>query len=288
MIARSLVREALAVALLLAAVYLAWSPVAAQVQNTPPPRPGGRPQGGPVPRMPDGRPNLEGFWEIDPQINITAQLEEHPTGFGIRASPRVIDTPDGKIPYQPWALEERDRRRLHENAYEDPEGKCALAGVPHQMYVLFPVVLFLQPPGAFLTVFEYGHAYRHIDLTRTTHLPDRIRLWQGDSIGRWEGDTLVIDTTNLNGIHWLELYGDFIGPDAHVVERLTMRDSETIDYKATIDDPKTFTRPWSISYSYFRGQGYTELYEHNCHETNVDLIHMKVIYDKARGKETEK
>jgi hypothetical protein len=235
--------------------------------------------------MPDGKPDMQGFWEIDPAVNITAQLEEHGEGFGIRESPRVIDTPDGKIPYQPWALAERNRRRREENAYEDPEGKCGLGGVPHQMYVLFPVFMILQPPGAFLAIFEYVHAYRHVDLTRTTHYPGGIRTWEGDSIGHWEGDTLVIDTTNLNGKPWLELYGDFVGADAHLVERITMRDANRIDYKATIDDPKTFTKPWTLSYSYFRGPGYTQLYEANCHETNVDLEHMKILYDAAHGKD---
>src|SRR3990167_4569988 len=85
-----------------------------------------------IPRMPDGKPDLQGFWTIDPAVNISGQIEEHTVGFGIWPSPRVIDTPDGKLPYQPWALAERERRRLTENAYEDPEGKCAPSGVPHQ------------------------------------------------------------------------------------------------------------------------------------------------------------
>jgi hypothetical protein len=234
--------------------------------------------------MPDGKPDLQGFWEDEPRLAISAQIEEHNEGFGIREGARVIDTPDGKIPYQPWALAERDRRRLEENAYEDPEGKCAPGGVPHQMYVLFPVVLFLQPPGAFVMTFEYVHAARHVDMTRSKHYPDNIRLWEGDSIGHWDGDTLVIDTANLNGKPWLELYGDFVGPDAHIIERLTMRDSNTIDYRATIDDPKTFTKPWTIFFSFFRGQNYTQLFEENCHETNVDLEHMKRLYDAAHPK----
>ena len=266
-----------------AALSFVSATVAGQVQNTGVYRMPSKPNAPPVPRMPDGKPDMQGYWEIDPAVNITAQLEEHETGFGIRASPRVIDTSDGTIPYQPWALKERDRRRHHDNAYEDPEGKCALAGVPHQMYVLFPVFQILQPPGAWLAVFEYVHAYRRVDLTRSRHLPDANRLWEGDSIGHWEGDTLVIDTTNLNGKPWLELYGDFIGPNAHVVERLTMRNANTIDYRAVINDLETFTRPWSISFSYFRGTNVTELYEQNCHETNVDLEHMRILYEQAHG-----
>ena len=258
---------------------LAALPAPAPGQNA---APAAKPKAGPVPRMRDGKPDMQGFWETEPRLQISAAIEEHGNAFGIRASPRVIDTPDGKIPYQPWALAERDRRRREGNAYEDPEGKCALGGVPHQMYVLFPVVLFLQPPGAFVMTFEYVHAYRHVDMTRTKHYPDNIRLWQGDSIGRWDGDVLVIDTTNLNGKPWLELYGDFVGADAHIVERMTMRDSNTIDYTATIDDPKTFTKPWSMAFSFLRGE-YEQLYEENCHETNVDLEHMKRLYDAAHA-----
>jgi hypothetical protein len=275
-------RSALRVALLTVGLVVAAVPASAQFEGIPGPRP--RPKAGPVPRMADGKPDMQGFWEIDPAVNITNKIEEHEDAFGIRASPRVIDTPDGKIPYQPWSLAERNRRGQHDNSYEDPEGKCALAGVPHQMYVLFPVVLFLQPPGAFVTIFEYVHAFRHIDLTRRTHYPASIRLWEGDAIGRWEGDTLVVDTTNLNGKPWMELAGDFISENAHIVERLTMRDSNTIEYKALIEDPTVFTRPWTISYSYFRGENYSELFEANCHESNVDLEHMKTIYEEANKK----
>ena len=182
-------------------------PVAAQGQGGR----GARPPAGPIPRTPDGKPDLQGFWEDEPRLAISAQIEEHNEGFGIREGARVIDTPDGKIPYQPWALAERDRRRLEENAYEDPEGKCAPGGVPHQMYVLFPVVLFLQPPALCMIVPEYVHAARHVD-ARSTDYPT-VSACGGDQSAA-DGDTLS-STANLNGSQ--ELYGDFVTPDAHVI-----------------------------------------------------------------------
>src|SRR5688500_20255263 len=90
------------------------------------------------------------------------------------------------------------------------------------------------------------HITRVIDTTRRQHLPQSIRLWLGDPIGRWEGDTLVVDTTNLNGIGRMALGGDFYSADAHLVERFTMKDSNTIDWTLTVTDPKVFTRPWTM------------------------------------------
>lgn len=240
-----------------------------------------RPVSEKVPRRPDGKPDMKGWWQIGPGIAITNLIEEHPAGFGILASKRIIvDPPDGKIPYQPWAAAERDRRTRSENSYEDPEGKCALAGVPHQFAIgRFQI---LQPQGYVLLLHEYIHAYRHIPLDGRRHLAESIRLWQGDSVGRWDGDTLVVDTTNFNGIPWMGIGGDFTTDAAHVVERFTMVDANTINFEVRVEDAKAFTRPLVMAYPFVRADQGPRV-EWDCHETNVDLEHMKNLYDKAHG-----
>jgi hypothetical protein len=238
----------------------------------------------PVPRRADGKPDLTGFWDgSEGVLHNTVILEEHPAGFGIIAGKTlIIDPADGIIPYQPWALAERNRRRIDSNAYEDQVGHCEFYDVArtHQFAKQF---LF---SGNNFIVNDTQHITRVIPLDRREHLPSGIRLWLGDSIGRWEGDTLVVDITNFAGKTRMALGGDFYSADAHLIERFTMIDSNTIRWTMTIDDPKVFTRPWTIKSTTpllrrpvnnnFDG-------EDTCHEGNVDLIHLKNIYDQARG-----
>ena len=272
MIGRSLM------ALAMLSIALAPAPTVAQTAAT---TSSTRASAAKIPRRPDGKPDLRGWWQIGPGIAITNLIEEHPAGFGIVASKRIIvDPPDGNIPYQPWAAAERDRRKRPENSYEDPEGKCALGGVPHQYAIgRFQI---LQPPGYVLLLHEYIHAHRNIRLDGRPHLPAGIRLWQGDSIGRWEGDTLVVDTMNFNGIPWMGIGGDFTSDAAHVVERFTMSDPKTINFQVTVEDPKVFTRPLVIAYPFVAADD-GPVVEWDCHETNADLEHMKNLYDQAHG-----
>jgi hypothetical protein len=114
------------------------------------------------------------------------------------------------------------------------------------------------------------------------HLPDDIRLWQGDSVGRWEGDTLVVDTTNLNGKTWLNEGGEIVSYAEHVVERFTPAGPDTVNYEATITDPVVYTRPWTIAFPMRRKKA--EIYESTCHETDHDLPHLKALKDAAAGK----
>jgi hypothetical protein len=109
-----------------------------------------------------------------------------------------------------------------------------------------------------------------------------MRLWQGDSVGKWEGDTLVVETTNLNGKAWLNEVGEIISHAAKIVERFTPVDADTIQYEATISDPQVYTRHWSVEFPIKRQEG--ELLEVACHEGNEDLAHLKEIRDQARAK----
>ena len=239
---------------------------------------------GPIPRRPDGKPDLTGAWNGSPGgVTHTVILEDHPGGFGIRGGQSLIlDPPDGIIPYQPWALTERNRRREDANAYEDQVGHC-------EFYDIGRVHSFTQEyafSGNNFVVNAISHMTRVIPMDRREHLPPGIRLWLGDSIGRWDGDTLVVDSTNFNDKARMALGGDFHGEDAHIVERYTMVDANTIRWTMTIDNPKVFTRPWTMtSPAPMRRISAQENFdvEDTCHEGNVDLVHLKNVYDQARA-----
>ena len=245
----------------------------------PPPAPTG-----PVPRRSDGKPDLSGYWDGSAGVlHNTVILEDHPGGFGIQAGKTlIIDPPNGIIPYQPWSLAERDRRRDDANGYEDPVGHCEFydIGRTHQFAKEF---MF---SGNNFIINDTQHITRIIPLDRKEHLPQGIRLWLGDSIGRWEGDTLVVETRNFNGKTRMALGGDFYSADAHLVERFTMTDSNTINWTMTINDPKVFTQPWTIKSTtplLRRALNHNFDGEDTCHEGNVDLIHLKNVYDMSHG-----
>jgi hypothetical protein len=122
-------------------------------------------------------------------------------------------------------------------------------------------------------------SWRVIPLDGRPHLPDQIRLWQGDSVGRWEGDTLVVDTRNLNGKTWLNEVGEIVSHAQTVVERFTPVDADTITYEATITDPLVYTRPFTVRFPVRRQPD--ELLEVACHEDNQDLEHLREVKEEA-------
>jgi hypothetical protein len=176
------------------ALPLLAAPVAAQEGGEPAAK---QKPAGPIRRMPDGKPDLTGFYQSDGG-GANYGLERHerdfltPGGRGV-----VVDPPDGKLPYQPWARAERIERELPHRGYDDPTAHCFVAGIPRSHYTPSPYQI-LQPPGYLVVLFE-RMSWRQIAIGGRSHLPDNVRLWQGDSIGRWEGDTLVVETKNMNG-----------------------------------------------------------------------------------------
>jgi hypothetical protein len=143
----------------------------------------------PAPRTADGKPDLRGHW-IAPPLRNSNILEEHAGGFGIQAGKSVVlDPPDGKIPYQPWALAERDRRRRPENSYEDNEGKCILSGMPRIMLFSFRILYF---PDTVLFLSDYIAANRIIRM-RGPHIADGIRLYMGPAgkAMRWSSNRRI-------------------------------------------------------------------------------------------------
>lgn len=231
-------------------------------------------------RTPDGKPNLRGFWDGPPLLNSYI-LEEHHGGFGIQAGPTVvIDPPDGKIPYQPWALAQRNENRKAENAYLDNGGRCILPGMPRIMLFSFEAQ---YAANDLVLVFSHNRTTRIIHMDRRTHIPSAIRLWLGDSFGYWEGDTLIVDSANFNGKFWFALGGDFATNALHIVERFVLSDANSLQWQATLSDPKAFTRPWTWRQWVFRRGTEEEWLEDACHEGNAALVHLKHVYDKARG-----
>ena len=222
-------------------------------------------------RMADGKPDLQGFYESKtPGANQGLQREGRRPGV-------IVDPPDGKLPLLPWAAKETENRNLPEHGYDDPTAHCFPAGVPRSMYV--PAAIQIVQTPQYIVFLHERMSWRIVPLDGRPHLPDTIRLWQGDSLGRWEGDTLVVDTTNLNGKTWLNEGGEFVSYAEHVVERFTPAGPDTLRYQATVADPVAYARPWTIAFPMAREK--FEMYESTCHETDHDLPHLKAIRDAA-------
>ena len=275
------------------------------------------------PRTPDGQPDLQGAWILidwDQSIEARKPIELNngngealPDGrhasFRSQAADRpkstrqvIADPPDGRLPYQPWAAAKHNE--IDQNlgdwssptksiAYVDTQARCLPAGVPRFNYsVPYTGYQFFQTAGHVVMVGEWNHEYRIIPLDGRPHLSSDIRLWMGDSRGRWEGKTLVVDTTNFNGQEWLDMFGTIHSDALHVVERYTITSADRIDYEAVIEDSKVFTRPAKLTYGFERanrkrpssfatgpetGAGFGlfdtptenyEIYEYACHEGN--------------------
>jgi hypothetical protein len=184
----------------------------------------------------------------------------------------IVDPPDGKVPYQPWAAAKRQEIAAnHTNprgpADIDPQSRCFLGGVPRVTYQEVTGIQIHQVMGKVILTYEFNHAYRIIPLDGSPHVGGGITLWMGDSRGRWDGNTLVVDVTNFTDRTWFDVVGTFHSDALHVVERYTFVDTATIHYEATITDPKVFTRPWTIAFPLIRNtqRGFERL-EMACHE----------------------
>ena len=242
-----------------------------------------KPAPGPVKRMADGTPDIQGMFMAEAG-GANYGLEPR-TGDALTPPARgvVVDPPDGKLPMHPWAVAEVASRALPERGYDDPTAHCFVAGVPRSMYVPSPMQI-LQPTG-YVVILHERMSWRIIPLGKTHTLPDNVRLWQGDSVGRWEGDTLVIETKNLNGKTWLNEVGEMVSHAETVVERFTPRNENVIDYRATITDPVVYARPFTIGFALNR-QG-DELLEVACLEDDQDLAHLKDVRDEARRRQKQ-
>jgi hypothetical protein len=171
-------------------------------------------------------------------------------------------------PYKPDALERIAKIRADLNR-ADPMGLCLLVGVPRIMSMPMPMQ-FLQTPGQITTIHEAFHAFRIIPIDGRGHPEDLDETYMGDSVGRWEGDTLVVDVTGFNDVTWLGVGGATIHSNQlHITERYRMTDPNTIAYEALIEDPVVFTRPWTARLTLTR-RPKERIREYECIENNLD------------------
>ena len=212
------------------------------------------------PRTRDRKPDLNGIWEVLGTAHWN--IEAHSASEGVPAGFSVVD--GGPLPYQPWALAKRNEN--FKNRLEaDPLRKCYLPGVPRAMYLPLPFEI-TQTPNHILLAYEFAHATRTIFLDGTKHLED-LDFWMGDARGKWDGDTLTVDTVSLGDQTWFDQAGNFHSDALKVSERFTPIDATHINYEATIDDTKVFTRPWKLSMIlYRRVEKNLELLDYECAE----------------------
>jgi hypothetical protein len=205
-----------------------------------------------IPRASDGKPDFSGIWQVlDNSTN--GNVEPHQASYGVRAGQgAIVDPPDGKIPYLPAALARRQEN--FKNRAKDPIAYCWKPGVPRITYIPFPFQITQTPKWMQLT-YEFVHSHRNIYLNDSPHL-EGIDFYNGDSRAKWDGDSLVVDVKNLNDDPnrqtWFDSTGNYHSDQLHVVERYTFNGPDHIVYRATMEDPKVFARPWTIEVLLYR------------------------------------
>ena len=230
-----------------------------------------------IPRMPGGKPDLNGVWQGG--TTIPGSWDEANRGTGVGGTgrdpnaPVVLssnDRPAGRegAPYQPWAaqkvLDAYNRRGI-----DDPTGLCLPPGVPRAVMLgLFPQQI-VQNDRVIVILYEYMGVFRVIPLN-VPHPDDILPSYMGNSVGRWDGDTLVVDITGFNDKTWLAGTGTFHSDALHITERYRRVSKDRIDYEVTMEDPNVFTKPWTLQSSLMLREG-TRLQEYVCAENNQDL-----------------
>jgi len=220
------------------------------------------------PRLPDGKPDLNGVWQALNSANY--DLEPHaaraalalvPGQFVPVPAPQVVAlgavgavpgglgiVEGGTIPYKPEALTQKQQNQK-DWLTSDPEIKCYLPGVPRATYMPYPFQIVQSKDHVFFA-YEYAGAVRNIYMKDPGPAP--ADSWMGQSTGKWDGDTFVIEATGFNGSAWLDRSGNYTTDKHKVTERYTLRDADHIWYEATIENPDLYTRPWKISMPLYR------------------------------------
>jgi len=224
------------------------------------------------PRTADGKPNLNGIWQV---FGTAAwDIEAHSAQDGVPGGDSVVE--GGDIPYQPAALAKK-RENYEKRLTADPLSKCFLPGVPRITYIPLPFEI-VQTPKYVVMAYEYAHARRIVYTDGSPHV-EALDFWMGDSRGRWEGDTLVVDSVDFNDQTWFDKAGNFHSDALHVIERFTPIDRDHLDYGVTIEDPKVFTRPWKMNMIIYRRlEKGLQLLEYDC----VSFFWKKLSAAKSR------
>jgi len=233
-----------------------------------------KPPPAPTPRLPDGKVDLsgDGIWEL-PYITDMGK--------------QVLDGKPGEVPFLPWSKAMYDYVQSNHNAY-DPEGFCLPPGGPRAFGTPYPAE-FIQQKDRIIIIFEGGaHVWREIHMDGRAH-PKGAALnptYFGHSVGRWEGDTLVVDTVGYNERTWLGFNGFFHTDELHTIERISRPNRDTLRYEATIDDPGAYSRPWRMGWNipWRAGQ---ELQEYICQEENQYMFDLKDDFGQPFFKATK-
>ena len=228
-----------------------------------------------APRTADGKPNLNGIWQALNTANWDLQTHAArggPVALGaVGAAPAGIGVVEGEeIPYLPEAAAKK-KENFQNRLSADPEIKCYLPGVPRATYMPYPFQI-VQTPKHIMVAYEFAGAARTIFMDKAP--PSPTDTWMGHSVGRFEGDTLVVDVTSLTDQTWLDRAGNFHSDALHVVERYTPRGPDALTYTATIEDPKVFSRPWTISMPLYRRlEKNAQVLEFKCVEFAEELMY---------------
>jgi hypothetical protein len=227
-----------------------------------------RPGGYTPPRTVGGQPDLQGVWQV---LNTAAwDIQDHseerypglPARFSVPAGQGVVE--GDEVPYQPWAAARKDENFKNRQT-ADPEAKCYLPGVPRITYMPHPLQI-MQYRDRVVILYEHLHAMREIYTDGSAHPNMVAEFWLGDSRGRWEGSTLVVDVTKFTDQTWFDRAGNFHSDALHVIERYTRTGPDHLRYQATIEDPKVFTRTWNMSMPLYRRQEATiQILENECY-----------------------
>jgi hypothetical protein len=211
----------------------------------------------PAPRLSDGKPDLSGIWEpISPKYlrDLAADLKP------------------GEVPYQPWAKALVDSRADGSHAREESDANCLPQGIPKIAAAPAPWKI-IQSSGNIVILHEAFNLWRQVFLDGRQFEEDLNPSWLGYSIGKWDGDTLVVDSKGFNGKTWLDQAGKPTTEALHVTERYRRKNFGTMEIQITIDDAKAYTKPWTVSED-VRLVLNTDLLEFICNENNRDLVHL--------------
>jgi len=235
-----------------------------------------------------GHPNLNGIWQAINTANWN--LEDHSATatafwqlgamFAVPPGQTVIIDNNGTIPYTPEGLKKRQENQAGWPK-SDPEAKCYMAGLPRATYMPYPFQI-VQGEKDILFIYEYAGATRSVHMTNHSEAP--VDSWMGWSNGKWDGDTLVIEVRGFNDLSWFDRAGNHHSDALAVTERYSLGPGGNhLNYEARIEDPKTFTRPWTIRMPLYRRlETNAQLLGYNCVEFSEELLYGEVKKKPSR------
>jgi hypothetical protein len=222
-----------------------------------------------VPRMGDGKPDLSGIWIATGALALMEGPEALEAARAADAAAGVTQPPNEQPPYKPEA-EARRQAYVGRQGIDDPMARCLLTGVPRIKFRPLPFEI-VALADRIIILYEIHHAFRIIPTDGRPHPDDLEPSYLGESVGRWEGDTLVVDVVGFNDKTWLAGVGTIHSEELRVTERYTRDTADTIRYEVIIEDPAVFTKPWRM-YETFRLRPNERIREYECIESNEDIL----------------